>query len=303
MAAVVGIGLSCIDLLITLPEYPREDTKMPAEALLQQGGGPVATALVALSKLGERVSYLGSIADDLFSEMMLKEFNAYGVDTGELRVKPNTTSTLAVVLINKSRGTRTIVWKRGTLPSASPEDISPDLIKKAKVLHLDGHHVDAALVGAKIAKESGCMVCLDAGNLFPRIEELVAVTDILVTSEEFALAFSGEKDPQTAGERLFNTYRPELVTITQGDRGGIYFDGKEWGEYPSFPVQVEDSTGAGDVFHGAFIYGYLKEWSLKKITRLASAVSALKCTCRGGRVGIPSLSEVNTFLARHQHIK
>lgn len=303
MAAVVGIGLSCVDLLITLPEYPREDTKTPAETLLQQGGGPVATALVALSKLGERVSYLGTIADDSFSEMMLKEFKAYGVDTGELRVKPNTTSTLAVVLINKSRSTRTIVWKRGTLPPVSPEDISADLIKKAKVLHLDGHHVDAALFGAKIARESGGIVCLDAGNLFPRIEELVAITDLLITSEEFALAFSGEKDPQTAGERLFNSYRPELVTITQGERGGIFFNGKEWGVYPSFPVQAEDTTGAGDVFHGAFIYGYLKEWPIKRITRFASAVSALKCTCRGGRAGIPSLSEVNAFLDKHQQIK
>ena len=296
MTDVVGIGLSCVDLIIAIDGFPQEDSKKAAEELFQQGGGPCSTALVTLCMLGAETRYIGTIGSDSFAAYMRNELEGYGVDISNLNTIPSSTSTLAVVLVNKQKATRTIVWKKGNVPSPTEQQINLDILNGAKVLHLDGHHVDASKYAALYARRNGIKVSLDAGNLFDRIDELVCLTDFLVTSEDFALKSTGEQDSNKAAVALYKKYNPEVVVITCGSKGGVCFDGKNLDSYPAYSIKVVDSTGAGDVFHGAFIYGYLQHWDWLKICNFASAVSALKCTKLGGRTGIPTISEVYRFI-------
>jgi sulfofructose kinase len=300
MADVVGIGASLFDTIMVVDHYPKEDTKQCAEMMLQQCGGPVATALVTASRLGAFVSYLGTMADDFFAAAMEAEFRAYGVSVNGVVKKQGSTSPSSIIITAKTSASRTIVWEKGTLPSPLPMEIPPAEVRKAKVLHLDGNHREAALYAAGIARESGVKVSLDAGSLYPGIAAVVAVADFVVASEEFALRFTQETDPRAAAAAIYQKYRPELVTVTQGNQGGFYYNGTAFQDYPAYRVTVADTTGAGDVFHGAFIYGYLQGWDWGRVTRFASAVSALKCTRLGGRTGIPGLKEVLEFLTEHR---
>jgi sulfofructose kinase len=300
MADVVGIGASLFDTIMVVGAYPQEDTKQRAELMLQQCGGPVATALVAAARLGAHGSYLGTLADDFFAAAMEAEFKTYGVDVSHVVKKPGSASPSSIIIVARNRASRTIVWEKGTVPAPLPSEIPEAEVRQAKVLHLDGNHRDAALSAARIARKNGVKVSLDAGSQYPGIAAVVAVTDFLVTSEEFALNFTKRTDPKAAAEAIYRQYQPEIIIVTQGKRGGFYYNGKEFKEYPAYQVAVVDTTGAGDVFHGAFVYGYLQGWDWGRITRFASAVSALKCTRPGGRTGIPSLNEVEEFIAARE---
>jgi sulfofructose kinase len=300
MADVVGIGASLFDTIMVVGDYPQEDTKQCAKMMLQQCGGPVATALVAAARLGAAAAYLGTLADDFFAAAMEAEFRTYGVDLGGVVRKKGSTSPSSIIITAKNSASRTIVWEKGTLPSPLPAEIPEAEVRKAKVLHLDGNHRDAALYAAGIARADGVKVSLDAGSLYPGIAALVAVTDFLVASEEFVVKFTNQTDPKTAAAAIYREYRPEIITVTQGNQGGFYYDGANFNVYPAYRVAVADTTGAGDVFHGAFVYGYLQGWGWDRVTRFASAVSALKCTRPGGRTGIPALNEVEEFMTKHE---
>ena len=140
-------------------------------------------------------------------------------------------------------------------------------------------------------------VSLDAGGTYPGIEQLLPFVDFLIPSEEFALKITGQRDAQSAARSLMSQYRPQFVAVTQGSRGGFLYDGSEFSRYACYPVDVIDSCGAGDVFHGAFLAAWIRG-GMKPIDccRFASAVSALKCTHFGARDGIPSYERTMAFL-------
>ena len=167
MADIVGIGASVYDTLMMVSTFPREDTKLQATQTMIQGGGPCATALVAASRLGVSAEYLGTMGDDAYGQFMLKDFKKYGVQTDKVIVKERCESFHSFVLLNTSASTRTCVWNRGTVPSPMPVEISLEEIARAKVLHLDGHHLDAAIHAARFAHINGVKVSLDAGGVYP----------------------------------------------------------------------------------------------------------------------------------------
>ncbi len=302
MADLVGIGATVFDTLMVTEGFPVEDTKFPATKGLIQGGGPCATALVAASRLGISAEYLGTIGDDYYARFMLDDFARYGVESRHVVIKKGCCSFNSFIILNQLTGSRTCIWNKGTVPSLIPEEIPQDVVRKAKVLHLDGHHLAGALYAARCAKDAGVKVSLDAGGIYPGIEELLPFVDFLIPSEEFAYKFTGHKDPEIAAKFLYAQYRPEIIVITQGSRGGIIYDGEQLRSYPLFEVDVVDSNGAGDVFHGAFITGYIKGMDYDKAAAFASAVSALKCTKLGARKSIPSFEQAMAFLENNYNI-
>jgi sulfofructose kinase len=296
MINIVGVGASLLDIIMVCPNFPKEDTKMRVDKILYQCGGPCSTALVTSSILGSSSAYLGCLTDDNYSTIMYNEFLEYGVQTEYVIFKKSYASAFAVVLVSQENGSRTIIWNKGTLPSPTKDEIPEDIIKNAKVLILDGNHTIAGLHAAEIARKNGVKVLLDAGNMYPDIENFVKVSDLLIISDEFSRKFSRLDNSEDAATNIFNKYNPEILVITKGKEGGILYYGKEIYSYPSFPVKVVDTTGAGDVFHGAYAFGYTLGWSPEKICHFSSAVSALKCTKLGGRTGIPTYNETIDFL-------
>ncbi len=296
MAKIVGIGANVMDTLIRLDSYPTEDTKKKAEEITRCGGGPCGTGLVAAAKLGAPAAYIGNCSDDGAGEFLRGDFETYGVDTECMKTVPDTDGFQSFIWLSDKSATRTCVFHRGTVPGTVLNEKEKEAIAKAEILMVDGNDLDAAVAGAKIAKEKNTLVLYDAGGRYPGVEKLLSLTDVLIPSEEFAMGHTDSRSAKEAAKKLWEMYRPRILVITQGKKGGIYYDGKEILSYPAFPVEAVDTNGSGDVFHGAFAFALTKGWDVKTSCIFSSAVSALKCTKVGARGGVPSYEEVKEFL-------
>lgn len=296
MAGIVGIGACVFDTLYNIPTYPTEDTKMRASASKCAGGGPVATGLVAAQKLGEQTSYIGVLSDDNGGVFLKGDFEKYGVDTSLIHVKSGYRSFASVLWLCADSKTRTCVFDKGNLPSLCLSDAQKAAIREADVLMVDGNELDAAVEAATIARACGVKVLYDCGGLYPNVDRLLAQTDIMIPSEEFAMGHTGCATAEEAARKLYETYSPEIVVITQGKRGGILFDGKTVTQYPVYPAEVVDSNGSGDVFHGAFAAGVVKGFDYLKCCHFSSAVSAIKCMGFGSRESVPDYDTVKAYM-------
>lgn len=300
MMEVVGIGSALFDILMTADGFPKEDTKMQGKETKTQGGGPCAVALVAMSKLGVSSGYMGTLGDDMYGDYIKASFEKYGVDTSHIRRNPGEQSFHSFVLLNLQNSSRTCIWNKGTVTPPTQEDVDLEVLKNAKYLHLDGHQLECAIYAAKKAREYGVKVSHDAGGTYPGIEGLLPYVDVLIPSEEFALKITGCDNAVDAARKLYDTYHPETLIITQGVKGGlIWEDGKEV-RYPAYPVKAIDSNGAGDTFHGAFVAARIKGMSVYEAACFASATSALKCTRFGAQEGIPGFQEVLDFMKERE---
>ena len=296
MIKIAGIGANVCDTLYNIPSYPKEDTKMRAAGSKLSGGGPVATGLVAAQKLGVQTAYIGVLSDDSGGVYLKNDFIKYGVNTDFSEVKSGFRSFNSVLWLCEDSGTRTCVFDKGNLPALELNDSQKKAIAAADILMVDGNELSAATEAAKIARENGVKVLYDCGGLYEGVQKLLALTDIMIPSEEFALGITGCDNAEDAAYELFKTYNPEVVVITQGKRGGILYDGKTVTPYPIYPANVIDSNGSGDVFHGAFAAGIIKGYDYLKCCHFASAVSAIKCMGIGARESVPDFEAAKKFL-------
>ncbi len=296
---IVGIGASLYDFLLEATEYPVEDTKMKLDGLRFHCGGPAATGLVTAARMGAKTAFFGTFTDDFYSKTMLDDFVRWGVDISFIHLKPGFIAGSAFVVNSKKTSSRTVFWTSGTLPSPKSDEVPEELIAKSRLLYLDGNHLDAAVQACTIAHKQGVKVFLDAGTPYRGIEKIVEMTDILIASESFAINFGEGGDAETGAANINRRFRPEILIVTQGDRGGFIFDRVVSRRYPCFtaPGPIISTNGAGDVFHGAFAYLYLQDKPLKDCVLFASATAAIKCTKPFGREGIPMRSEVEKFLS------
>lgn len=293
---IVGIGADVYDTLYSIPTYPAEDTKMRAASSKSAGGGPVATGLVAASKLGESAAYIGVLSDDTGGVFLKADFEKYGVDTDLIDIKSGYRSFSSVLWLCADSATRTCVFDKGDLPPLELNKKTTAAIKEAEILMVDGNEMSAALEAAKIARAAGTKVLYDCGGLYDGVKKLLELTDIMIPSEEFALGITGCNTAQAAAEKLYKTYKPEVVVITRGKRGGLLYRGGKNVYYPAYPAKVVDSNGSGDVFHGAFAAGVVKGYDYEKCCHFASAVSAIKCTGIGARESVPDFETAKKFL-------
>lgn len=299
---IVGLGLATVDILTLAPRLPQPDDVLAARQIIIQGGGPVATALAAAARLGATTAYLGPIGRGRWGEFTTAEFRQEGVATAYAPLSDGGDQSLSVILIDQASGRRSILYARGGLPDLAPAAVPPALIGRARALHLDGSHLAAALYAARLARAAGVIVSFDggAGERWPGIDELLPLVDVLVVARRFAQEYTGAGDVQTAGPALLAAYRPRLVVITDGEAGAWYWDDEQHWHQPAFPVEVVDTTGAGDVFHGAFLYAHLQGWPPPRSLAFAAAAAALKCRQLGGRAGAPTRAEVERLLARRR---
>lgn len=296
MSKIVGIGANVFDTLYNIPTYPNEDTKMRATASKTAGGGPVATGLVAAKKLGVDAAYIGVLSDDNGGKFLKEDFEKYGVETRYIDVKSGYRAFASVLWLCADTATRTCVFDKGDLPPLVLGDAQKQAIKDAELLMVDGNEMDAAVEGAKIARENGVKVLYDCGGLYDGVERLLALTDVMIPSEEFAMGHTGEKDAASAAKKLYEMYNPEYVVVTRGKFGGLLYDGKEVTEYPIYPADVVDSNGSGDVFHGAFASAIVRGFTPIQCCHFSSCVSALKCMGVGARESVPDYDTTINYL-------
>lgn len=292
---VVGIGQCALDHLALVDIYPLIDTKKEVLEWHEQGGGPVATALVALSRLGVQCKFYGVTGDDDASEKIRESLKQEGIDIKKLIRRRQSRSQLAFIVIEKHTAQRTIFWTR---PSGKPlrkKELGISFLKGVHFLLLDGLMKDVSLYAAKRAKALNIPIMLDAGRARPGMLEIARLSDYVVASEEFAKDLRwnlNRKTLQKEKERL----GIKVLTITMGKRGSITISNEHAFHTPAFEIQAIDTTGAGDVFHGGYIYGLLRGWDIRDTVLFASAIAAMKCMKIGGRAGIPRLKEVTEFL-------
>jgi len=292
---VVGLGQCCVDYLGIVEEYPEINKKREVSDLVIQGGGPVATALVTLSRLGIPTSFIGKISDDYFGNLIQDSLLKEGVNIDHIVVEKGRRSQFAFIPIEKETGERTIFWSKATVSPLRSEQVNDSLIRQARVLHLDALMIESSLDAAKCARDAGVLVVVDAGSLREGSLELARLTDYYIASEDFVSQYYHRDAPVEAARELLKL-GPKVVVVTLGEKGSVMVTEKECFHQPAYKVKVVDTTGCGDVFHGAFIYGILQDWALNKSVIFASATAALKCRSIGGRTAIPTLQEVEKFL-------
>ena len=293
---VVGLGQVCVDYVGRVPTYPPEDSKMELEDLFSSCGGPAATALVTLTRSGVACSFLGSISDDPFGVQIVHRLKKEGVNTSFLKITPGLNSQFAFIAVSGREGKRTIFWNRSRAPELSPIDFSLRPFSKARVLHLDGLMLDAGKEAAQQARLQGMTVVMDAGTLRDGTLELIPGVDILIASESFADAFAGADVPRQKVLECLRELGPKQVVITLGAKGSIGLDQGRVVRQEAYPVVSRDTTGAGDVYHGAYIFGFLQGWSMARCMAFASAAAALKCRNGGGWDGIPDLRAIQNLM-------
>jgi ribokinase len=293
---VVGLGQACVDFLGTLPFYPPEDGKAELSDLRILCGGPASSAMVTLARLGIRPAFLGCVSDDEMGKKIVENLQREKVDISCLKVTPGFTSQFAFIAITGDSGRRTIFWHRGSVPPLGREDVDLSPFPEARILHLDSLMVEASIEAAKQAKARGMGVVMDAGTLREGIRDLAVHVDVLIASETFAQPLLGPGAPLESALRALRELGPSQVVITLGPRGSVGLNDRGRYRQAAFPVRARDTTGAGDVYHGAYVYGMLQDWDMPRCMEFASAVAALKCTEVGAQAGIPNLKGVLEFI-------
>jgi sulfofructose kinase len=294
---VLGIGLNATDTLILVQEFPPYAGKVAFDRELLSPGGQVATAIVACAKLGLRTKYVGTIGDDLRGQIQRESLEGTGVDTASVITRAGCPNQTAYIIIDERTGERTVLWQRHECLRLTPADIRPEDVSNARLLHIDGYDIEAAAYAAGIARASGTPVSLDVDTVYPGFESVLSQVDYLVAGSGWPAKWTGESDPFAALPLLQREYGCRVAAMTLGDHGALAYAGGTWTYSPAFEVSCVDTTGAGDVFHGAFCFAILREMPMQAALDFANAAAAMNCTGVGARGHVPLLTEVNGLLA------
>ena len=292
---IICFGNAAADFLAVFPVYPKLDERAMAKSFTQQGGGEAATAAVAISRLGARVSFMGKLGDDQMGLFIKNGLKKEGVDLSRLVVEKNKSSLFSFIAIDEKTGKRTIFWHRGTA-LINENELDRSFITSCSLLHLDHRNTEAATAAAGWAKKAGITVTLDLDLLNPALKKLANKTDVVLGSKTLSEQISSR--PSKAAERILKL-GPKVAVLTFGEQGCLVKNREEEFFQPALKVKVVDTTGAGDVFRGAFAYGIFRNWPLRKTAQFASVVAGLKCTRIGGRAGIPTLKETSAFVKKN----
>lgn len=293
---VLGIGLNATDTLLLVPEFPPYAGKVPFERELLSPGGQVATAVVACAKLGLRAKYIGTIGDDLRGKIQRESLEGTGVDTSGLIVRNGCPNQTAYILIDERTGERTVLWQRSDCLRLTASEIRPEDIAGARMIHIDGYDLEAASYAASLARARGIPVSLDVDTVYPGFDSVLKYVDYLVAGSGWPGKWTGEADPFIALADLQREYKLRVAAMTLGDFGSLALEDGRWFYSGAFEVLCTDTTGAGDVFHGAFCYALLAGMPMQKALEFSNAAAALNCTGLGARGHVPARLEVESLI-------
>ena len=296
---VLGIGAVAVDDLVFVERYPEPDTKVAVQALQRQGGGLTGTAVVAAARLGARAAYCGVLGSDELSRFALRGFEQEGVDCSMVSRREGARPVHSVVIVVRPTGQRTVLCSHTSVVAATADSITEGLISQCRTLLVDNSVGEGGRRAVALAHRLGVPVVADlepdAGTAAP---DLIDLVDHLIVGTEFARKATGECDPAQMA-RALACPRHVACVVTAGELGCWYSErGGSTRHMPAFSVPVVDTTGCGDVFHGAYAAGIARGESVPDALRFAAAAAALKATRPGGRAGIPDRKAVAQLLLR-----
>ncbi|MBI4583155.1 MAG: permease [Planctomycetes bacterium] len=300
---ILGLGCAAVDDFLYVPAYPPANAKVRVLSTERQCGGLTATALVAAARLGAHCAYAGVLGDDELSRYVIESLRREGVDVSPVIVRPEARPIHSTIIVESGGPARTIFYTLSGACGADPERPEAATIRSSRVLFADHFGAEGMIRAARIARESGIPVVADfESDEGPRFEELLGLADHLIVSQDFAAKLTGCSDPRQAVRKLWSS-RCQVVAVTAGEEGCWYVGGSqaEPSHQPAFRVPVADTTGCGDVFHGAYAAALAQGLSLQGRLRFAAAAAALKATKRGGQQGIPTRAAVEKFLAEARY--
>ena len=292
---VFGFGHCCIDYLALLDPFPEKGKKGDVVESRVIGGGPVPTALLTVVKFGLTAAFCGKVGDDRDGRQVIEELRAGGVDVSPMIIDKTAATARAFIWIDACDGSRSVALDKTGLTWATAEELDENPISGCRLFFCDGRAVEACLKGLKLARESGVRTILDTGAVRPRFVEILRLTDYAVVSSDLADTLSPGDRPEELAKLLVRMGANTAV-VTAGEEGAFWFDGSIGGHVRGFSVDAVDTTGAGDVFHGGFIYALLQGSDLIEAISFANAAAALSCRRLSGRLGIPELAEVEALL-------
>jgi sulfofructose kinase len=275
---VVGMGLNAVDHICVIPRFPRYDEKLKMEDFRRTVGGQVA-------------KYIGKVGGDEMGSFSLSSLEEEGLDVGDVVRVEGALNQFAFILVDARTGERTIIWKRDARLAIEPEEVSAGAVTQGRFLLLDGHDAPAAARAAAFARGGGVTVVIDAESVKPGTEDVIRSAHYVVCSSGFPEALTGEADTRQALREMLDM-GPRCVVATLGREGAICLSDQGFSASRGFRVECRDSTGAGDVFHGAFIYGLAQGWDIDRILDFSNAAAALNCMSIGARGGIRKVEEV-----------
>lgn len=295
----IGFGDPFLDLVVSLGKLPETNTNTHIDEYVFQGGGNVPTATVAAARLGMKAALVGCVGDDLFGKIGLSDLAYNGVDISHMSVQKGKKSNFCICVTESEVDGKEFISKPGDFESIALSELDEELFRSTRLMHV-ALITEAVARACDIVHECGGKVSVDANYYRDYTYNYYDKIDIFIGSELYYTSFCADKG-LNAGEyeknmRLLMTYGPEIVIFTFGADGccGVY--GDRYFEIPAHKVEVADTTGAGDVFHGAFDAFYLMGYGVEECARMATGVSAIKCTRPGGRSGIPTLDVLKKYL-------
>lgn len=283
-------------MTVPVDDYPIENTKYRFSEKYSAGGGPASNAAYLLGKWGIETVIATTIGSDDFGTKIKKEFQDIKVNTEYIETNYEKETSFSFILINKKNGSRTVFNVATEHPALKKlnYDFTPDII------FTDGH--DYGATQNAISKYQNAISVIDAGRITPELLELCKYIKYIVCSKGFAETVTGMKfdfnNPQSLVNiytKLQNKYPNSNLTITLEEHGCLYTSGNEIKIMPGLKLTPVDTTGAGDIFHGAFTYGLANGFDMDKIVTFANIAAGLSVTKMGSRLSIPSLSEVMDY--------
>ena len=297
---VIGLGASTIDVLTLVEHFPARREVQQALSAMIQGGGPVATAMVAVSRLGGKAAMIDSIGDDWAGGLVLRDFQVEGVGTDAIEVHRGQATAISNILVSAGDGARAIMFQPGSAPEPSLSKSQKTAIQSAGILHITGRYWKACMQAIDLAKSRNVRVSFDGGadRFKPEMRTLVPLTDICIAARDFAEKYTGEAEPFRSAETLLKE-GPEIAVVTDGIHGSWICtkDGLSFHQDAFLFPDTVDTTGCGDSYHGAFLAGLVKGFTVEKAAAMASAVAGMNTRHLGGRSGIPGFDEVVEFLS------
>jgi sulfofructose kinase len=299
---VVGVGLNATDTLVIVPQFPAYGGKERIDEEIESVGGQVASAVVACQRLGLRTKYVGTVGDDDRGVAQIASLRAEGVNIDDLQVRKGCSTQSAYIVIDRQTGERTVLWHREEGLRMEPEEVKPNWVEGARLLHIDGHDTAAAAKAARLAGEMGIPVTCDVDTVYDGFDGVLPFVDYLIASHNFPTEWTGESDAFEALVEIQRQHGLKVAAMTLGPQGSLAVSEGRFVYSPGFAVDCADTTGAGDVFHGAFCFGVLEAWPLLRTLEFANAMAALNCTALGARGHIASRDEVERLIAEGERL-
>jgi sulfofructose kinase len=295
---VVGFGANSVDFVTLLPAYPEQQGPFAKMRISRQavcGGGQMATALSTCARFGLRTKYVGVTGTDENGRRVRAELAGRGVEMSDsvIRDAPNQ---FAIILVDESSGERIVLWDRDERLALREREVPLEAIRASRLVHVDDVDQEAAIRVARACREAGVPVTSDLDRMTDGTEALVEAVSIPIFAEHMPPALTGIGDPEAALRALRRRHEGLLV-VTLGPQGAMALEGDRLYRAPGLRVEAVDTTGAGDVFRGGFIYGLLHGWPVERVLAFANAAAAASCTKLGALDGVPSLAEAEALLA------